>query len=227
MRQHRLIRRITLWRTLCSIAAVVVVAVGAALSSSDAQGRVDPSAQQPTGSQLSADTVAIVTGGGTVTVNGTPDFVASFGLTAKRPAGFTGGGAAQGRINYDRHTQMASRHVNAPVTLMSAELAVNPSPNGTGGRAQIVGDCQATGAECPSGFLAVLVEVTDGSDTGTSDMFNISFCTGAATSNPPAGGCAFTEGGAALRTGQIQIRASGGGGSAQVPTHASAPRLRP
>src|SRR5207247_5913842 len=156
MRQHRVVKRITLWRTLCSIAAVAVVAVGAALSSSDAQGRVDPSAQQPTGSQLSADTVAIVTGGGTVTVTGVPDFVASFGLPATRPAGFTGGGAAQGRINYDRHTQMASRHVNVPVTLMSAELAVNPSPNGTGGRAQIVGDCTAPATECPTGFSAVL-----------------------------------------------------------------------
>src|SRR5207247_5486878 len=110
--------------------------------------------------------------------------------------------------------------------LMSAELAVNPSPNGTGGRAQIVGDCTAPATECPTGFSAVLVEVTDGSDTGSSDMFNISFCTGPATVNPPSP-CAFTEGGTALRTGQIQIRASSGGGSAQVPTHASAPRLRP
>jgi hypothetical protein len=226
MRQNRLVKRITPWRTLYSIAAVIVVAFGAALSSSDAQGRVDPSAQQPTGTALSPDAVGLVTGGGTVTVTAATNFVASFGLNAKRPAGFTSGGTAVGRISYDRHTQMASRHVNVPVTLMSLELAANPSPNGTGGRAQIVGDCDATGAECPAGFSAVLVQVTDGSDTGTGDVFNISFCTGAATSNPPAQ-CGPAEGGTEIRTGQIQIRASASGGSAQVPTHASAPRLKP
>ena len=88
MRQHRLVKRITPWRTLCSIAAVVVVAFGAALSSSDAQGRVDPSAQQSTGTTLSPDTLGIATGGGTVKVTAVPvDIISSFGINGKRPAG--------------------------------------------------------------------------------------------------------------------------------------------
>jgi hypothetical protein len=225
MRQHRLVKRIT--RTFCSLATVAVVAVGAALSSSDAQGRVDPLAQQPTVSQLSADTVAIVTGGGTVMVTGIDSFVASFGLNAKRPAGFTGGGAAQGRINYDRHAQVSGgRHVNVPVTLMSAELSASPSPNGTGGRAQIVGDCTATAAECPTGSSSVLVDVTDGTDTGSGDVFNISFCTGAATSNPPGGTCTLAEGGTAIRTGNVQIRQGPPSGGTTAPTAMRAPRIR-
>lgn len=225
MRQHKLVKRITRWRALSSFAAAVAVAVGAALSSSDALGRVDPLAQ-PTGSAFSLDTVALVTGGGTVTVTAVPNFVASFGLNAKRPAGFTGGGAAQGRINYDRHAQVADRHVNVPVTLMSAELSTTPSPNGRGGRAQIVGDCTATGTECPAGTSSVFVEVTDASDTGAGDVFNISFCTGPANTLPPSP-CGLAEGGTSIRTGQIQIRPTFGGGSAQAPAHVAAPRLTP
>jgi len=227
MRQRRHVKLITRWRTLCSIAAVAVVAVGAALSSSDAQARVDPSTGGRTATIVSPDTVAIATGGGTVTVTGVDSFVASFGLNSKRPAGFTGGGAAQGRINYDRHAQIANgRHVNVPVTLMSAELSTSPSPNGTGGRAQIVGDCTATAAECPAGSSSVLVDVTDSTDTGSGDVFNISFCTGTATSIPPAN-CGLAEGGTAIRTGNVQIRQGPPSGGTTAPTAAQAPRLRP
>jgi hypothetical protein len=233
MRQHRLVKRITRWRTLCSIAAVVVVAVGAAISSSDAQGRVDPLAQQPTGTQLSSDTVGLVTGGGTVTVVGVPNILASFGINGKRPPGFTPpgtNGAATGRINYDKHAQIASRHVNVPVTFMQVELSTTPSPNGTGGRAQLVGDCTQPGVECPANtppFQSVVVYVEDNSDkANTSDVFQISFCTDAASASPSSLTCGAAEGGA-IRTGQIQIRPSAGGGAPVVPTAANAPRLRP
>jgi len=232
MRQHRLVKRITPWRTLCSIAAVVVVAFGAALSSSDAQRRVDPSAQQSTGTTLSPDTLGIATGGGTVKVTAVPvDIISSFGINGKRPAGFVqnGTGAAVGRINYSKHAQVASRHVNVPVAFMQVELSTNPTPNGTGGKAQLIGDCTQANVECPSSapaFQSVLVYVEDNSDTGASDMFQIQFCTDAPSASPNPLTCTAAEGGN-IRTGQIQIRATGGGGSPQVPTHVSAPRLRP
>jgi len=230
MRQHRLVKRITRSRALCSIAAVVVVAFGAALSSSDAQGRVDPLAQQQAGTQLSPDTLGIATGGGTVKVTAVPvDIVASFGINGKRPPGFVqnGTGTALGRINYDKHAQVAGRHVNVPVTFMQVELSTNPSPNGMGGKAQLIGDCTQAGTECPSqppGIQSVLVYVEDNSDTGANDVFRISFCTDAPSASPAT--CGVAEGGA-IRTGQIQIRASSSGGSPAVPTHASAPRLLP
>jgi len=233
MRQHRLVRRITSWRTLCSIAAVAVVAVGAALSGGDAQGRVDPSTQQPSGTQLSPDTVGLDTGGGTVTVTAFPtNILASFGINAKRPPGFTPpgtNGAALGRINYDKHAQVAGRHVNVPVTFMQVELSQTPSPNGTGGKAQLIGDCTQAGTECPTqppGIQSVLVYVEDNSDTAnTADVFRIQFCTDVASASPSQITCSAPEGGP-IRTGQIQIRPSAGGG-ATVPTAAQAPRLRP
>ena len=78
---------------------------------------------------LSADVAGIVTGGGTVVVTGVPENVlASFGLNARRPPGFTGGGAATGRINYDKHADVAGRHVNVPVVLMEGEISANPTP---------------------------------------------------------------------------------------------------
>jgi hypothetical protein len=232
MRQHRLVKGITRWRTFCSIAAVVVVAVGAAISSSDAQGRVDPSTQQPTGTVLNPDTLGLVTGGGTVMVTAAPvNIVASFGINGKRPPGFVQNqtGAALGRINYVKHAQVDGRHVNVPVTFMQVELSMTPTPNGTGGKAQLIGDCNQAGVECPSvppGIQSVLVYVEDNSDTAnTADKFQISFCTGVASAFPT--GCSLTPEGGPIRTGQIQIRPSAGGGAAVVPTAAQAPRLRP
>ena len=83
-----------------------------------------------------------------------------FGLNARRPDGFTGGGIASGRVNYDEHANVASRHVNAPVALMQAAMSGSPTPNGTGGSAAMSADCTPP-AECPSGFNSVIVYVED------------------------------------------------------------------
>ena len=226
--------RITPSRGLLSFAAVVA-AIGVALSASLAQGRVDPGTQQPVAAQLSETTDAKVTGGGTVVVpvgfGGTG--VGSFGLNAKRPIGFTNG-AAQGRINYDKHAPIADRHVNVPVVYMQAEISATPSPNGTGGRAAVVGQCGGTGSECRAGDQSVVVYVEDKSDSGGGiDIFRIFFCT---VSSPDLTGfngtaapvgCVGPDGGT-LRTGNIQIRPGGGsGGSGQVPTAARAPLRLP
>src|SRR5205085_1999246 len=69
-----------------------------------------------------------VTGGGTVLA--APTF-ASFGLNARRSGSF--GGSAEGRINYDKHANVAGRHVNVPVVLMEGTVSSNLTPNGTGG----------------------------------------------------------------------------------------------
>jgi len=190
-----------------------------------------PAQAMPAGSPnaLPTDTVGVATGGGTVAVGG---IVSSFGLNAKRPANFTGGGAAVGRINFDKHANiLAGHHVNVPVTFMSIVLTTSPTPNGTGGNAQIVGDCQASGAECPSNspgpaFKSVLVYVEDNSDSGAGvDIFQISYCTDPATAIPltcPGG----TDGGT-LRTGNIQIRPNSGGPSGSAPTAPLALRRLP
>jgi len=172
------------------------------------------------------DTVGIVTGGGTVDVGGV---VASFGLNAKRPANFTGGGAATGRINYDKHANiLGGHHVQVPVTFMSLVLTTTPTPNGTGGSAQIVGDCQAAGAECPSNspsFRSVLVYVEDNADAGAgADAFQISYCLEPATAIPVT--CPVVEGGT-LRSGNIQIRPSSGGTGGSAPTAPLALRRLP
>jgi len=215
-------------RILWAIAAVVVLCIGMAYPTKEAQGRVDPTAQNQAPAVLSPDTVGIATGGGTVTVTGVPNIVASFGINGKRPTGFTGGGAAVGRINYDKHAQVPGRHVNVPVLFMTLELSANPSQNGTGGKARLIGDCTAPSTECPGNapaFQSVLVYVEDNSDTGANDVFNISFCTGPAAVSPL--GCTVAEGGA-IRTGQIQIKATGpGGAGASVPTAARAPLRLP
>src|SRR5205807_9313215 len=84
---------------------------------------------------LSSDTFAEASGGGTVVVGG---IVASFGFNAERPPDFTGGGAAVGRINYDKHAKVAAgNHVSVPVVSMAAILTSTPTPNGSGGHAQI------------------------------------------------------------------------------------------
>ncbi len=177
---------------------------------------------------LPTDTVGIATGGGTIALG---PIVASFGLNAKRPANFTGGGAATGRINYTKHANVAGgRHVGVPVTFMSIVLTTTPTPNGTGGNAQIVGDCTAPGAECPSNapgpaFQSVLVYVEDNADSGAnSDFFQISYCTDPATSIP--GGCLATDGGP-LRSGNIQIRPNSGGAGGSAPTGSLLARRHP
>jgi hypothetical protein len=233
MPEHEGLRRATRWRMLGALMAAAVLAVGATLSGGVAQGRVAPPDGQPSADQLSPDTIAVVTGGGTVQAD--PTTVASFGLNGKRAADFVqnGTGAAQGRINYDKHAQVAGRHVNVPVTFMNAEIATTQTPNGTGGRAQLVGDCTAPGAECPSsppGVQSVLVYVEDNTDSGAgSDKFQIFYCTSAASVTITGGGvCPASDLLVVLRTGNIQIRTSGssnGGGSA--PTAVRAPIRKP
>ena len=62
---------------------------GLALSAGIAQGRIDPMSNQNAVAAMSPDTVAVVTGGGTVTVTeGTTNVIASFGLNTRRPDGF-------------------------------------------------------------------------------------------------------------------------------------------
>ena len=198
-------------RTASSL-ATIVIAVGVALSSGVAQGRVDPAAAGRSAALLDQDTVGKVTGGGTVLVG---QAVASFGLNARRPVGFSGGGNAEGRINYDRHNNTAGRHVNVPVVLME----INPVPQGpnqTGGDALIIGDCQAQGATCPAGDNSAIVYAKDVADSGAGqDVFNIYFCTsppGFPGTFVPGGpindlGCTGPEGGTSLRSGNIQVRA--------------------
>lgn len=211
----------------------IVVAIGVALSAGVAQGRVDPGPQQTTGALLSETTDAKVTGGGTVTVPaGFGTAVASFGLNAKRPAGFTNG-LAQGRINYNKHAQVPDRHVNVPVSYMQAEISATPTPNGTGGRAVLVGQCGGPASECRAGDQSVVVYVEDKADSGGGiDIFRIFFCviaspdlTGFDGTAPPPG-CVGPEGGT-LRTGNIQVRPGGGSGSATAPTAARAPLRLP
>src|SRR2546430_5910977 len=173
-----------------------------------------------------------VTGGGTVVAPaGFGTAVASFGLNAKRPTGFTNG-LAQGRINYDKHAQAADRHVNVPVVYMQAEISSTPTPNGTGGRAAVVGQCGGTGSVCRSGDQSVVVYVEDKSDSGGGvDIFRIFFCivaspdlTGFDGVSAP-GGCFGPDGGT-LRTGNIQIRPGGGSGGSP-PSSPAAPTPPP
>src|SRR2546423_1480731 len=154
MPEHAVLKRITRWRMLLALVGMTLITVGATLSGGVAQGRVDPSNTDTARAVMSPDGDGKVTGGGTVTVP--VNVVASFGLNGKRPPGFTGG-AALGRINYDKHAQVGARHVNVPVLFMSVELSATPSQNGTGGKAQLVGDCTAAGAECPTGSQSVVV----------------------------------------------------------------------
>jgi hypothetical protein len=219
-------------RALLSVAAAAAICAGAATSAGVAQGRVDAGPQQPAATVMSPDIIGIVTGGGTVKITGAPDIVASFGINGKRPAGFVqnGQGAASGRISYDKHAQVVARHVNVPVVFMNVELSATPSPNGTGGKAQLVGDCNAPGVDCPGNiprFQSVLVYVEDNSDSGGGiDVFQISYCTGAPSANISTLGCGLAEGGP-LRTGNIQIRGSLSGSSPSVPTAARAPLRLP
>jgi hypothetical protein len=194
-------------RTISSL-AVVIVFVGIALSSGAAQARIDA----PVGARMSAlseDTTAKATGGGTVLAQ-QPSTIGSFGINARRPANFIGGGAAEGRINYVRHKNQADRHVNVPVVYMQAGVTPQP-PNQTGGEALLIGDC--SGATCPSSTASVDVYVKDVADSGANqDIFYIYFCQGPPAPPPPTfipgmqiDGCTGPEGGT-LRSGNIQIR---------------------
>jgi len=218
-------QHITRWRLLGSIAAVAVVIGGAVLSSNVVQGRIDPVTQPPTLAAVNPNTIAVVTGGGTViAVVNAVNVVASFGVNAKRPAGFVqnGVGSAAGRINYDEHAQTPNRHVNAPVTFMNAAVSATPTQNGTGGEAQLIADCTAPLAECPAGFQSVLVHVIDNSDSGAnSDVFEIFFCASPASGTPTCSPSPEASG--TLRTGNIQVRSSLGAGGATAPTAVRAP----
>jgi hypothetical protein len=89
-------------------------------------------------------------------------------------------------------------------------LVLKPHLNGAGGRALLVGDCSAAGAECPGGFASVIADVEDNADGGAgADVFLIAFCANLPTLPPgfnelPAA-CIPFEGGV-LRTGNTQIR---------------------
>ncbi|MGH2470972.1 MAG: hypothetical protein ACRDG6_01010 [Candidatus Limnocylindria bacterium] len=215
--RYSLIERIRRSRTASTL-AIIVIAVGVALSSGVAQARIDLGHSARASADLSSDTIAKVTGGGTVLAAPTfPNTVSSFGLNARRPAGFVSGsgGAAEGRINYNRHRNTAGRHVNVPVVLMQATISGTPSPNGTGGSAALVGDC-TIGTTCPPGDLSVVVYVEDNADSGAGqDVFKVFFCDIPAALPPPGfnggpiAGCDGPEGGN-IRSGNIQVRGAPG-----------------
>jgi hypothetical protein len=188
-----------------SLPAVLVTA-SIVIAAAIVQGGVAPSSNAST---LNAgSTVAKVTGGGTVLAQPTyPTTIASFGLNARRPVNFLGDGVAEGRIMYDRHRNSTGRLVNVKVVLMSGTTNNTP-PNGTGGTATIIGDCNLPGSTCPGPGSAV-VYVEDNSDDGSvADKFTITFCTGAPALPTPSG-CGGAEGGT-LRTGNIQIHPDAG-----------------
>src|SRR4051812_48232650 len=89
-------------RGTSAIAATLVIIAGAAASLSLSPGAADAMPYAP---QVSADTIAMATGGGTIYTDPTHTTLASFGINGKRPAGFSSGqgGPAQGRINFDNH----------------------------------------------------------------------------------------------------------------------------
>jgi hypothetical protein len=218
---HPVIARSATSRVVSAV-AVVGFCIAIALSGDLAQGRVDPLMGGRAATAESANTIAKVTGGGTVLAWPTyPSNISSFGLNARRPVGFSGGGPAEGRINYNRHRNSTGRHVNIPVTLMQAFVTGTPTPNGTGGTATIIGDCTAPGSECPTGKFSALVYVEDNSDSGAgTDIFRISFC-GGLPQLPAPDNCSAPEGGY-LRTGNIQVRGDPGVLGEQMSTAAAA-----
>src|SRR5688572_32546550 len=213
---------------LASWSAILAIVIGIGLSPGIAQGRVDPTSSAGILQALEPDAIAKVTGGGNVLAVPTyPNTVASFGLNARRPVGFAGGGSAQGRINYDRHRSTTGRHVNVPVVLMQALISGTPTPNGTGGKAAIVGDC-SLGSTCPPGDLSVVVYTEDNSDSGAgSDVFKIYFCESSPVLPPPnfSGGsladCDGPEGGN-VRSGNVQVRSTPGDAGEQMITAGTA-----
>jgi len=218
---HPVIARSATSRVVSTV-AVIGFCIAIALSGDLAQGRVDPLIGGRAATAESPDTIAKVTGGGTVLAAPTyPTTISSFGLNARRPSGFISGGGAQGRINYNRHRNSTGRHVNIPVVLMQAFTTGTPTPNGTGGTATLIGDCTVPGSECPSGTFSALVYVEDNSDSGAgTDIFKISFCGGFAQL-PAPDNCSAPEGGY-LRTGNIQVRGDAGVLGEQMSTSAAA-----
>jgi len=187
---------------VASSVAVLLITLSVALSPGAVQARVDPLSGSDASPQ-DPGTVGKATGGGTVLAQPTYNTtIASFGLNARRPVDFLGDGVAEGRIMYDRHRNSTGRLVNVKVVLMQATATDTP-PNGTGGSATLIGDCNLPGSTCPGPGSAV-VYIEDNSDDGSvADKFTITFCTGAPTL-PMPGGCGGVEGGN-LRTGNIQI----------------------
>jgi hypothetical protein len=190
-------------RARSSLAIVVVLTFGVAISAGVAVARVAPSDEARSAAQLSDTLDGKATGGGTVLVP--VNVVASFGFNGKRPPDFTQG-QAQGRINYSRHAiTPGGRHVNVPVVLMAIETT------GSTGRAVLSGDC--AGAQCSHGAASVLVYVEDNAEPGTTDKFRIFFCEsspflpgpGFDGSTPPVQ-CPLGFEGGTLRSGNIQVR---------------------
>src|SRR5207245_2818828 len=133
--RYAVIERIARSRT-ASVMAILAVLVSITLSGTLAQARVTLPFTSRTFADLSGDTVAKVTGGGTVLAAPLyPNTVATFGVNARRPPGFISGGQAVGRIHYDRHRNTTGRLVNAPVVLMQGAITNPQTPNGTGGKA--------------------------------------------------------------------------------------------
>lgn len=226
--RYAVIERIARSRT-ASVTAIMAVVVSIALSGSFAQARVATLSSSPMASDLSGDTIAKVTGGGTVLAAPTyPNTVATFGINARRPAGFISGGTATGRILYDRHRNTTGRQVDAPVVIMEALISTTQTPNGTGGKAAAVADCTAAGAVCPAGDNSIVAYVEDNSDSGAnSDVFKIYFCQGIAAPPPTTinggsiPGCDPPEGGT-LRSGNIQVHSTAGVLGETVATAAAA-----
>jgi hypothetical protein len=215
--RYSFLERITRSRTLSSL-AILAITLSLASSAGVAQARLDQGPTSGAATALIVDAVAKATGGGTVLtgVAPTPNAVASFGLNARRPVDFAGGSSqAEGRVNYDRHSNSAGRHVNAPVVFMEAAPTPMP-PNNTGGDALLVANCGAQGAECPTSRNSAIVYVEDNSDSGKAqDRFFIYFCSdqpqppdpNTFIPGQPIPGfmCDPAEGGL-LRSGNIQVR---------------------
>ena len=213
--RYSVIERIRSARFIASVPAVLMV-MSLAFSAGTAQAQVKEASTGQSPSVLDPNALAKVTGGGTVLAK--PTFmttVASFGLNARRPVGFSGGETAEGRIEYDRHRNMTDRKVNVPVVLMDASPVPMP-PNETGGDALLIGDCHPTqgSATCPSTPTtnSVIVYVKDVTDSGAGqDIFNIYFCSGAPSPvtgfvpGAPIPDCQGPEGDT-LRSGNIQVR---------------------
>src|SRR3954470_615087 len=217
-------------RGTSAIAASLVIIAGAVASLSLSPGTADATPFAP---QVSPDTIALATGGGTMYSDPTQTTIASFGINAKRPAGFASGqgGPAQGRINFDNHANLAGRHINVPVTYMLAEIAQPQSGNQTGGHAQLIGDCTQAQSECTGGgpgTQSVLVDVTDNSDSGAdSDTISIAYCSTTAQQTVTSPVCFPATFSSTLRTGNIQIRVSLSSSGGSAPMAALAPRRLP
>jgi len=217
--RYSFIERIKRSRALSSL-AILAVTISLASSAGVAQARVDQGTSSRSATALTIDAVAKATGGGTVVTNAapSPNAIASFGLNARRPVGFVPGGGssdAQGRVNYDRHSNSTGRHVNAPVIYMEASPTPMP-PNNTGGDALLVANCGAQGAECPTSRNSAIVYVKDVADSGKGqDQFFIYFCSDQPQAPDPTTFvpgqpipgfmCDPAEGGL-LRSGNIQVR---------------------